>query len=133
MTAPRAWFWIDEPLARALHGEQLAAHGGGAGVRDAGLLDSALQRPRNLAAYGEPDAASLAASLAFGLARNHPFVDGNKRTAFVAAATFLEMNGQRVIATEPDVVITFLALAAGDLAEPALADWFRANSQAREP
>ena len=117
-------------MARALHSEQLAAHGGGAGVRDGGLLDSALQRPRNLAAYGAPDAAALAASLAFGIARNHPFIDGNKRTAFVAAATFLEANGWRFGAAETDVVVTFLALAAGDLTEAVLADWFRANSQA---
>jgi death on curing protein len=123
------WFWIDEGLTRALHAEQLATHGGGNGVRDAGLLDSALQRPRNLAAYSDPDAPALAASLAFGIARNHPFVDGNKRTAFVAAATFLEINGLRFGASEPDVVVTMLALAAGDLGEDALADWFRANSR----
>lgn len=125
------WFWITEPLARALHHEQLAAHGGGDGIRDAGLLDSALQRPRNLAAYGEPDAAALAASLAFGIARNHPFVDGNKRKAFVAAATFMELNGWRFGASEADVVLTTLALAAGEVGEDALADWFRANSSAR--
>jgi death-on-curing protein len=135
------WFWITEPLARALHHEQLAAHGGGDGIRDAGLLDSALQRPRNLAAalqrprnlaaYGEPDAAALAASLAFGIARNHPFVDGNKRTAFVAAATFMELNGWRFGASEADVVLTTLALAVGEVGEDALADWFRANSSAR--
>lgn len=123
-----SWFWIGEPLARALHGEQLASHGGGSGVRDAGLLDSALQRPRNLAGYGEPDAAALAASLAYGIARNHPFVDGNKRTAFVCGAVFMELNGFRMSATEADVVLTFLALAAGDITEPALADWFRANT-----
>lgn len=121
------WFWIDETLARALHSEQLAAHGGGSGVRDAGLLDSALQRPRNLAAYGDPDLPALAASLAFGIARNHPFVDGNKRTAFVAAAAFIEINGLHFAATEPDVVLIFVALAAGDLSEDALADWFRAS------
>ena len=123
-----AWFFIDEVLARAFHAEQLASHGGGVGVRDAGLLDSVLQRPCNLAAYGEPDAAALAASLAFGIARNHPFVDGNKRTAFVAAAAFLEINGYRFGASEADVVVTFVALAAGDVSEAALADWFRANS-----
>lgn len=123
------WFWIDAPLARALHGEQLAAHGGGNGVRDAGLLDSALQRPRNLAAYGEPDAAALAATLAFGIARNHPFVDGNKRTAFVAAATFIEANGGRFNASEADVVLTFVALAAGDVTEDELADWFRRSTR----
>ena len=121
------WIWISEPLARALHSEQLVAHGGIAGVRDAGLLDSALQRPRNLAAYGDPDAAALAASLAFGIARNHPFIDGNKLTAFVAAATFLEVNGSRFGASEADVVVTMLALAAGELSEDALADRFRSH------
>jgi death-on-curing protein len=121
------WFFVAENLVRALHAEQLSSHGGGNGVRDAGLLDSALQRPRNLAAYGNPDAAALAASLAFGIARNHPFVDGNKRTAFVAAATFVEANGNRFEASEPDVVLTFVALAAGDLSEDDLADWFRRN------
>ncbi|GGE13295.1 death-on-curing protein [Polymorphobacter glacialis] len=125
------WFWISEPLARALHSEQLAAHGGSAGIRDANLLDSALQRPRNLVAYGDPDAAALAASLAYGIARNHPFVDGNKRTAFVASATFLELNGWSFDATQADVVVTTLALAAGELTEDALADWFRANIQPR--
>jgi len=123
------WLFLGDGLVRALHGEQLAAHGGGAGVRDAGLLDSALQRPRNLAGYGEPDAAALAASLAYGIARNHPFVDGNKRTTFVAAATFLGLNGWRFEASEADVVVTMLALAAGDIDEPALAQWFRDNSR----
>ena len=123
------WLFLGDGLVRALHGEQLAAHGGGAGVRDAGLLESALQRPRNLAGYGEPDAAALAASLAYGIARNHPFVDGNKRTTFVAAATFLGLNGWRFEASEADVVVTMLALAAGDIDEPALAQWFRDNSR----
>lgn len=123
------WFWIGEPLARALHAEQLAAHGGGNGVRDPGLLDSALQRPRNPVGYGEPDAADLAASLAYGIARKHPFVDGNKRTAFVCGAVFMELNGFRMTATEPDVVLTFVALAAGDIPEPYLATWFRANTR----
>lgn len=125
------WFWIGKPLVRALHGEQLSAHGGSAGVRDAGALDSALQRPRNLAGYGDPDAAALAASLAFGIACNHPFVDGNKRTAFVAAATFLGLNGWRFGAPEAEVVVTILALAAGDLDETDLAAWFRANISPR--
>lgn len=127
------WFWIDERLARALHGEQLVAHGGSPGVRDAGLLDSALQRPRNAASYGDPDAAALAATLAFGIARNHPFVDGNKRTAFVAAATFLELNDRRFSASEADVVVTMLAVAAGELNEEALATWFRQNSEPGKP
>lgn len=116
---------------RAVHGEQLAQHGGAAGVRDGGLLASALGRQQNLAAYGEPDCAALAATLAWGIARNHPFVDGNKRSAFVAGALFMELNGFRLVASEADVVLTFLALAAGDVSEAALADWFRANSQPR--
>ncbi|WP_353199350.1 type II toxin-antitoxin system death-on-curing family toxin [Sandarakinorhabdus sp.] len=126
---PASWFWPGEALVRAMHSEQLAVHGGGAGIRDAGLLDSALQRPRNLANYGDPDAPALAASLAFGIARNHPLVDGNKRTAFVAGAALLELNGWRFGASEADVVVTFLALAAGDMTEDELATWFRANSQ----
>jgi death-on-curing protein len=126
-----AWRWISEAVVRAVHGEQLAQHGGAPGIRDDGLLASALGRPRNLAAYGDPDCAALAASLAFGLARNHPFVDGNKRSAFVAGALFLELNGHRFTASEADVVLTFLALAAGELTEAALADWFRANSHPR--
>lgn len=124
-----AWRWISEALVRAVHGEQLAQHGGAPGVRDGGLLASALGRPQNLAAYGDPDCAALAASLAFGIARNHPFVDGNKRSSFVAGALFMELNGFRLEASEADVVLTFLALAAGDASETALADWFRANSR----
>ena len=126
-----AWRWISEALVRAVHGEQLAQHGGAAGVRDGGLLTSALGRPQNLAAYGDPDCAALAASLAWGIARNHPFVDGNKRSAFVAGALFMELNGFRLEASEADVVLTFLALAAGDVSETALADWFRTNSRPR--
>lgn len=126
-----SWFWISDPLVRALHSEQLAAHGGGAGVRDAGLLDSALQRPCDLAASGDPEAAVLAASLAYGIGCNHPFVDGNKRTAFVAGAVILEMNGYAVTPSEADVVVKMLALAAGDLSEAALTDWFAANARLR--
>jgi death-on-curing protein len=126
-----AWRWISEALVRAVHGEQLAQHGGAPGVRDGGLLASALGRPQNLAAYGDPDCAALAASLAWGIARNHPFVDGNKRSAFVAGALFMELNGFRFEASEADVVLKFLALAAGDVSEDALAQWFRANSRPR--
>ena len=109
----------------AAHAEQLAEHGGGEGVRDAGMLDSAMARPRNLAEYGEPDVAALAASYAFGIARNHPFVDGNKRTAAVVSETFLMLNGYSLDATDADVVVAFVALAAGELSEEELADWFR--------
>lgn len=109
----------------AAHAEQLAEHGGGEGVRDAGMLDSAMARPRNLAEYGEPDVAALAASYAFDIARNHLFVDGNKRTAAVVSETFLMLNGYSLDATDADVVVAFVALAAGDLSEEELADWFR--------
>ncbi|RJF89695.1 type II toxin-antitoxin system death-on-curing family toxin [Oleomonas cavernae] len=117
--------WVSLRAVLAMHAAQIAEHGGGEGVRDQGLLESALARPLNLSAYGTPDLAALAAAYAFGVARNHPFVDGNKRTAFVLAATFLVLNGHRLATDERDVVETFLALAAGMLEEDALADWFR--------
>ncbi|MCL2344371.1 MAG: type II toxin-antitoxin system death-on-curing family toxin [Desulfobulbus sp.] len=119
------WTWITAAAAVAIHAEQLAEHGGAEGVRDAGLLDSAMARPQNVAAYGEPDAAALAAAYAYGIARNHPFVDGNKRTAAVVSETFLILNGQTLTATDAELVVAFLALAAGELAEEQLADWFR--------
>ena len=119
------WLWVDLLVAQAAHGEQLAQHGGGTGVRDAALLESALARPQNLVAYGDPDAADLAAAYAFGIARNHPFVDGNKRTALVVCETFLGLNGYRLAATDAELVVLFLALAAGELSEDELADWLR--------
>lgn len=119
------WRWLSIRSVLAIHAEQLAEHGGGTGVRDRALLESALARPLNLAAYGAPDAAALAAAYAYGIARNHPFVDGNKRTAFVASVTFLLRNGFELDATEPDAVLTFVALASGKLTEEALASWFR--------
>jgi death-on-curing protein len=122
------WVWIDAQVLLAVHDEQLAEHGGGSGVRDAGLLDSALARPVNLAAYGEPDFADLAASYGFGLAKNHPFVDGNKRTAFVAVELFLALNGYQLQANDMDCVMTMLALAAGELEEADFAAWLRQNS-----
>ncbi len=115
------------------HAEQLAEHGGGEGVRDEGLLDSAMARARNLAAYGEPDAADLAAAYAYGIARNHPFIDGNKRTAAVVSETFLVLNGHVLDTTDADVVVAFLALAAGALAEAELADWFRTRLRSPSP
>lgn len=119
------WKWVSLEAALAAHHEQIAEHGGGAGVRDATLLESAMARPQNRAAYGEPDLAALAAAYAFGIARNHPFVDGNKRTAVVVSETFLVRNGGWLDASDAEVVVTFLALAAGELAEEELADWFR--------
>lgn len=114
-------------MARAAHWEQLTEHGGGEGVRDQALLESAMARPQNLAAYGSPDAADLAAAYAYGIARNHPFVDGNKRTAAVVSETFLIINGYWLDATDAELVVTFLALAAGELSESELADWFRSH------
>jgi death-on-curing protein len=119
------WNWIDRGFAFAVHDHQLELHGGGRGVRNEGLLDSALARPQNLDAYGSPDAAALAASYAFGIARNHPFVDGNKRTALVVCETFLVDNGYSLEATDAELVVLFEALAAGELSEDELAGWLR--------
>lgn len=121
------WVLVALAVAEAAHLEQLAEHGGGQGVRDARLLDSAMARAQNLAAYGEPDAAALAAAYAFGIARNHPFFDGNKRTAAVVAETFLVLNGYALNATDAELVVAVLALAAGELSEEELADWFRGH------
>jgi death-on-curing protein len=121
------WVWIDPAVVELIHEEQLAEHGGAGGLRDAGLLASALARAQNLAAYGEPDAADLAAAYGFGLAKNHPFIDGNKRTAAVLTRLFLLLNGQDLVVTEPDVVVTFLALASGELTEAELATWVRSH------
>ena len=119
------WIWVTLEVAQAAHAEQLAEHGGGDGVRDAGLLASAMARPHNLVTYGEPDVAALAAAYAYGIASNHPFVDGNKRTAAVVSETFLALNGKRLAATDAELVVAFVALAAGELTEDELADWFR--------
>lgn len=124
------WTWIQSAVLLAVHDEQIAEHGGPAGLRDAALLESALARPQQLAAYGQPDVAALAAAYGFGLARNHPFVDGNKRTAFIAIELFLALNGHELRATDVDCVSTMLALAAGELSEDALAAWIRAQSVA---
>lgn len=112
-------------MALAVHREQIAAHGGGAGVRDFGLFESAMARPRNLDAYGTPDLAQVAAAYAFGIARNHPFIDGNKRTAAVIAETFIRLNGAAFRAVDAEIVVIFEALAAGQLSEDELASWFR--------
>ena len=121
----REWRWVREDIVLSLHDEQLAEHGGAAGIRDLGLLESALGRPLNLSAYGEPDAAALAASYAFGIARNHPFVDGNKRTAATVALVFLDINRVAFTIGEAELVVMILALAAGELAEDEVAVWFR--------
>ncbi len=122
-----AWIWVDASVALAIHDEQLAEHGGATGVRDANAFESARARPLNLAGYGAPDIAALAAASAFGLARNDAFVDGNKRTAYVVAEIFLALNGIVLTSSDAEGILTFVALAAGDLSEDALADWFRAN------
>ena len=119
------WIWVRQDVVLALHDEQIAEHGGIAGVRDLGLVESALGRPQNLAVYGEPDAADLAAAYAFGLARNHPFADGNKRTAAVVSLLFLMLNGIEFSLSEPELVVMTLALAAGELTEDEVARWFR--------
>lgn len=119
------WRWLNSDTALAVHDEQLTEHGGGTGVRDLGGLESGLARPRNTATYGEPDAAALAAAYAFGIARNHPFVDGNKRTAWVIARLFLLKNGLELKFKASEAVIVMLALAAGDLSEEELAGWLR--------
>ena len=115
-------------MVEALHDAQLREHGGATGVRDEGLLESALARPRNKHAYGEGDVHVLAASYAFGIAKNHGFVDGNKRTAFVACAVFLRLNGRSIEAPEPAVVDVMNRLAAGKMTESAFAEWLRENS-----
>lgn len=121
--------WIYRETVLALHEQLLAAFGGSTGIRDAGLLDSALARPENLFAYGAPDVFSLAASYGFGLVKNHPFVDGNKRTGFAVAVLFLELNGYRFEAGEADATVRTLALAAGDLQEAEYAAWLKANAR----
>ena len=127
----RDWIWIESAVIVAIHEEQLAEHGGPAGTRDQGLLESALARPLQLAHSGDPDAAELAASHAFGIARKHPFIDGNKRTAFVAAELFLALNGYRLAAEDADCVTHMLALAGGELDEPSFAAWLRQHLQPR--
>jgi death-on-curing protein len=126
MKAPR---WVRRDVVLAFQERLLAEHGGGAGIRDEGLLDSALKRPENLFAYGKPTLFELAASYAFGLAKNHPFIDGNKRIAFATAALFVELNGYRFGANEVDVVVRTLALAAGEMSEYEFAVWLKRNSR----
>lgn len=117
--------WLDSRIAHAIHERQLAEHGGGIGVRDEGALESALSRPVNRWAYGEDELVALAAAYAFGIARNHPFADGNKRTAWIMARLFLMANGVEIVFDKIEAINTVLALAAGELSEDELADWFR--------
>ena len=125
------WVWIEHALIHAIHDEQLLEHGGGAGVRDTNLLESALARPEQLAHHGAPDVADLAASYGYGISRNHPFIDGNKRTAFVAVELFLALNGFDFLATDSECVVNMLDVAAGDIDEAAFGAWIRAHSQPR--
>jgi death-on-curing protein len=117
--------WLSQAVILAIHDEQLADHGGASGVRDMALLESAIARPRNHAAYGEPDLAELAAVYALGIARNHPFIDGNKRTAYVALELFLASNGYAFTATDVDSVTMTLQMAAGILSDDAFVAWVR--------
>jgi death-on-curing protein len=122
--------WLSRPLILAIHDEQLAEHGGATGLRDPGLLDSALARPLNRAGYGEPDTAELAAVYALGIAQNRPFVDGNKRTAFVALELFLRLNGCVLTAGDAEAVVMFLAMAAGELPDDEFTAWVRMFTEA---
>ena len=119
------WRWILKQTVLRVHDEQLAEHGKGGGIRDVGLLESALARPENLAAYGKPDVADLAAAYATGFIKNHPFVDGNKRTGYVAAELFLALNGYSLGADDVDATLTTLKLAASEISESKFADWIR--------
>ncbi len=131
MTAtPPAWRWISRTGLLRLHGMSLAQFGGAEGIRDQGLLESALDRAQNLAYYGQPDVAELAASYGYGLAKNHAFVDGNKRAAFLAVGLFLRLNGHALIATQPDATAAVLAVAAGEMSESEFAVWVRKNIRA---
>jgi death on curing protein len=122
------WRWLKEDVVIAMHSEQIAEHGGSLGIRDAGLLSSALARPQNQTAYGEPSVFDLAAAYAFGLIQNHPFVDGNKRVGFLAAYIFLELNGWEFMASEAEAVAVVLALARGEMDEAGFSDWLKDNS-----
>jgi len=122
--------WLSAPAVRAIQLELIREHGGRSGVRDQNLLESALARPRNLMAYKDTDAFGLAAAYAYGICRNHPFIDGNKRTALMAAYVFLRMNGYTLAASEEEAASIFLQLADGALTEKRLADWLRLNSKA---
>lgn len=125
------WKWINRQVLLLLHDESLAEHGGGSGLRNEGLLDSALARPLNLALYEHPHLASLTASYGVGLAKNHAFVDGNKRVAFLAVGLFLEINGYRLVATQAEATLTTIDVAAGVIDEAAFASWIHSHMQPR--
>lgn len=125
------WRWVAREALVLLHDESLAEHGGAPGIRDEGLFESALARPLNLVAYGNPDVADLAAAYGVGLAKNHPFIDGNKRTAFLAVGLVLAINGHRLVASQAEATLTMLDVAAGAIEEPAFAAWIRTHSRPR--
>ena len=126
-----AWVWVDKGMLLLLHDENLATHGGDSGMRDEGLLDSALMRPENLAAYEQPDFAALAASYCVGIAKNHPFVDGNKRAALLATGLFLLLNGKKLTASQADATLAILGVAASEISEAEFAAWVRINTKDR--
>ncbi len=126
------WRWVSKEALLLLHDESLAEHGGRSGLREPGLLDSALNRPLNLLAYGEPDASDLASSYATGIVKNHPFIDGNKRAAFLAVGLFLYLNSYRLQATQTDATLAIWRLAEGDMAEAEFATWLRTYSVLRD-
>jgi death-on-curing protein len=130
--APTQWRWIDRRALDLLHDESLATHGGASGLRDEGLLESALARPLNLAAYGSPEVWDLAAAYGVGLAKNHAFIDGNKRAAFLAVGLFLILNGYRRAASQADATLTMLAVASGQMDEITFARWLREHTQKRK-
>lgn len=130
MASAKTWVWIASEVLYAVHEEQLAEHGGLAGLRGANALESAIARAEQLAHDGAPDVAALAAAYGYGIARNHPFSDGNKRTAFVAVELFLALNGYKLTAIDADCVITMLGAAAGDTEESVFANWIRTHIQA---
>lgn len=124
----QTWRWVSRRALELLHDESLAEHGGAPGIRDENLLESALARAPNLAQYGQPDYAQLAAAYGYGLAKNHPFVDGNKRAALLGAGLFLALNGYRLKATQRDATLTILGLAAGEITEDTFAQWLREHA-----
>ncbi len=129
----KKFVWILRKIVFALHAEQLAEHGGLEGIRDEGMFDSALARPQNLIAYNQDaDVAMLAASYTYGLAKNRPFIDGNKRIAFITGELFIELNGFELIASDGDCVLTMLAVADGSLSEEELSEWYRTNLRANK-
>lgn len=125
--------WLSRQAIEIIHDEQLAEHGGAGGTRDAGLLESALARPQSLFAYGEADICALATAYAAGIVRNHPFVDGNKRTGFLAAYAFLDLNGLDLIAPEAEAVVMTLDFASGEMPEQGFAAWLRDRTEPTEP